>query len=230
MTTFQKTIKYAALGFAACLTIFVVTVIFDTLSNVFDGISNPDDYAVSDTYTYENIDSIDVELGLGSMIIRSEGDTFIVNANDALGLTIKERDGTLYIETGTSLWGSGSDCSIEVIVPADFVLTSLNLEVGAGKCTVDNIHTKNGDFEVGVGSLVGNGLTIEKGKIDSGIGAVELSFANNIETYSITLDKGLGSAKLNGSKYNEDKHKNSSAEYTLNIDCGIGDIDLDFAD
>ena len=231
MTTFQKTIKYAALTFAVCLAVFIITAIMDAVIMAIDGVSGTDGKSVTESHTYHDIHSIDVDMGLGDITIRSEGSEFIVNANDVWGFEIKENSGSLKIETGSHNFISGSsDSSLEIIVPKDYVLDSLTVEVGVGKCVIEDIDTVKADFDTGVGELNCTGLTAGKCKFDSGIGAVSVSFKGSISDYSIALDKGIGSATINGESYSESTHKNKGAKNTIDLDCGIGGIDIKFED
>lgn len=229
MSNWQKIIKYLALVFAVCLTVFIVTTIFDVAVEVIDGITGHGGKSVTDTYTYDNIKSLDVEMGLGDVVIRSQGDDFIVKVNEVLGFEIKEKSGDLKIETGSRSFGSnGENSSLEIIVPENCRLENFKVEIGAGTCTIDGISTENADFDTGAGKLICNNLDVNNCKTDSGVGSVTLSLTGSMEDYSIILDKGIGSADIDGESYSEDKHKNSRADRKLDIDCGIGSIEIDF--
>ncbi len=228
MTPFQKSIKYLALVFAVCLTVFIVSIIFDVAIEIVDNISGSGDKVVSSTTTYENIDSIDIDMGVGDVIIRVEGDEFVVIADEVLGFKAKEQNGKLKIETGSKTWGSKGDASLEIIIPENTTINEFDIEVGVGKCTISDLKAIKADFDMGVGNLEGNTLQVEDCKIDFGIGDVELDFIGNVEDYSIILDKGLGSAEINGEKYSESEFKNKSAKYKIDADCGLGAIAINF--
>ena len=229
MNNTQKTIKYIALAFAVCLTVFIITTIFDVVVGIIDGISGKDDKAVTASYTYDSITSLDVDMGLGDIVIRCEGNEFVVNANNVWGFEIKENNGKLTIETGSkSLFSDSEDSSLEIIVPKDLTLDKLKAEVGAGTCTIDSISADTTDFDTGAGELICHRLNTKNCKVDSGIGAVTMSFMGNVSLYSIVLDKGIGSAEINGESYNKSKHQNNDAERKIDVDCGIGGIELNF--
>lgn len=228
MTTFQKSIKYLTLVFAVCLTVFIVSIIFDVAIEIVDNFSGSGDKVVSSTTTYENIDSIKVDMGLGDVIVRVEGEELIIIANELLGFETKEQDGKLKIETGSKTWGSKGNASLEIIIPENSIIELLEIEVGVGKCTVSDLKAIKADFDMGVGNLEGSTLEIEDCKINFGIGDVELDFIGNVEDYSVILDKGLGSAKVSGEKYSESEFKNKSAKNKIDADCGVGAIEINF--
>lgn len=229
MTTFQKVTKYAAFTFAICLAVFIITVIAETAIGIISSITGADGKETTKTYTYDSIRSLDVEMGAGTLIIRAEGDSFIVKATNLLGFSEDEANGTLKIKSGsTNFFSGGSDSSLEIIVPKDFTLDKLDVELGAGECTVKNISAKNSEFDNGAGELTCSGFYSEKCKVDSGVGEVSMSFTGSTDDYSVILDKGLGGASVNGESYSKDRHKNSSAPNTIDVDCGIGDIEINF--
>lgn len=230
MTTFQKSVKYIALVFATCLAIFIITGVLDTVIRIVDGI-NDKDLSTTASYTYENISSLDIDMGVGNIIFRSEGTDFIVNANDVWGFEISESDGSLKIRSGSKNFLSGdSDSTLEIIVPKDCILEDLNIEVGVGECKIDGINTTHADLDSGVGEIICNGFSAKSCRVNAGVGDVEINFAESSDEYSILLDRGIGSAKINGETYSESRHKNSTAKRTIDLDCGIGEIELNFND
>ncbi len=247
MTTFQKIIKYIALVFAVSLTLFIVTTIFDVMLGVFEGISG-DRKRVSDTYEYDNITSLDAELSYGKMVIRSEGSQFIVNATDVPGLEIEQENGELKIETSGGIFFFGNnDCRLEIIVPEGTVLDDFDVETGAGECSISDISAKNfyvdtgagecsisdvvaknAEFDTGAGELSCKNLDAEYCKVDAGVGEVNMSFTGNSEDYSISIAKGLGDISVNGDDYSKSKHMNGNADRTVDIDMGVGEVEIEF--
>lgn len=63
--------------------------------------------------------------------------------------------------------------------------------------------------------------------MDYGIGSTELTLVGNREDYQIELDKGIGSATLEGEKM-KDEGVYGSGQNQLQIDGGIGKIRIEF--
>ncbi len=130
-----------------------------------------------------------------------------------------------------------------------FDLTSreLELDLGAGKSVINNLNVlNNATLDGGVGSIdinggVINNLKLEVGVgsvnlssiikgssyIDSGIGKLNLNILDSFSNYRVSLDKGIGSAKLNGNNM-EDNIVYGTGYNIININGGIGSIFVNF--
>lgn len=228
MTKNQKFIKYAAFTLAICLSIFIITSVFDIVTGIIDAISGNDDKIITESYSYDKLTSIDAEVGLGNLIISSEGDSFKVNVNKSIGLKINEDNGHLKLETGSGAFTVTDDSYVEIIVPMGFKLDELKAEVGAGTCTIKNLSVDNATLETGAGKLLCTGLDVTKCKIDSGVGAVDISLSGSSSDYSVIIDKGLGQATVDGENYDESKHANRFASKSIDIDAGVGEVKIGF--
>lgn len=104
------------------------------------------------------------------------------------------------------------------------VLDSTKIDTGAGDINIDNSNLNNLDIDLGVGytriyaSL--HGLT----KIDCGIGNLELSLFDDIDLYTIEIDKGLGKVKLDDKEVTTNPIGNG--ENKIKIDGGVGNINI----
>lgn len=228
MTTFQKTVKYIALGFAICLSVFIISTIAHVAIEIITGFADADEKAVSDTFTFEDVDSLDIEFGAGNLKIKSFGDEFKVEVNEMVGFSHKVEHGKLFIESGMGSVFDTGDAYIEITVPKDFILEDLNIELGAGNATLTDLSINKMDAEIGAGKLQGNGLSIEKTTIEVGAGKATLEYAGSLSDYSIELEKGVGKASVDGENYDADTHINKSAKNKIEGEVGVGKISLDF--
>ncbi len=123
----------------------------------------------------------------------------------------------------------------------------LSLEFGAGKVTVGSltavrsadIDTGAGDVTVSGGSLRDLNLDMGAGNvrlisrllgdadIDQGVGTMYIQLLGDRNTYTVDLDKGLGKAQLDGETVKRSQVI-GSGEIDVKIDCGIGDIQVEF--
>ena len=80
---------------------------------------------------------------------------------------------------------------------------------------------------MGVGKLSLTSKLTGNNKIDSGVGEMNLSLIGTLEDYKISLDKGIGNATINGDNM-KDNNTYGTGNSKLDIDGGIGSIDIDF--
>lgn len=125
----------------------------------------------------------------------------------------------------------------------------LNLDLGAGKVDINNLNVLNNtkidgkagelvinssnlnnlDLNMGIGKFKFTGKLSGKSEIDHGLGALSLNLLGNKEDYQIHLDKGLGSATLDNNNIKDDETIGNGIN-KIDIDGGIGSIDIDFID
>ena len=107
------------------------------------------------------------------------------------------------------------------------VLENAKIDGGAGETIIKSSSIHNLDLNVGVGKLSLDSKLTGNNKIDSGIGEMDLSLLGTLDDYCIILDKGLGSATINGKNMSDDTTY-GTGETKLDIDGGVGSIQIDF--
>lgn len=107
------------------------------------------------------------------------------------------------------------------------VLNDTEIDGGAGKITIKSGKINNLDLDMGVGSLTLTSRLTGNNHIDSGVGEIDLHLLGNLDNYRISLDKGLGSATLDGKSMSDDV-KYGTGNSKLDIDGGVGSINIDF--
>ena len=85
----------------------------------------------------------------------------------------------------------------------------------------------NLDLDMGVGKLSLTSKLTGNNKIDSGVGAIDLSLIGSLEDYKISLDKGIGKATISGEDMKDD-YTYGTGINKIDIDGGIGSINIDF--
>lgn len=123
----------------------------------------------------------------------------------------------------------------------------LDLDFGAGKTTIDNLMVENYakidggageisilngtindlDLDVGVGKFTLNSKLTGENKIDAGVGELNINLIGNIDDYKLSVEKGIGKAKLNGNNIKNEKIY-GNGKNTIDIDGGIGSININF--
>ena len=94
---------------------------------------------------------------------------------------------------------------------------------GSERCELANL-----DLDIGVGEAELKSRLTGSCSIDYGVGELELTLAGTQEDYCITLDKGVGTATLDGVKMTGGAVY-GDGETFIGIDGGIGEIRVGFA-
>lgn len=122
--------------------------------------------------------------------------------------------------------------------------------VGAGELHINGLTVnEKSTYNVGTGAmelraLTANNITVDggignteiEGKINGdntikcGIGHVGIELDGDREDYSYEIKSGIGEIDVDGDKYHSTSRRinNDNAENNFNLDCGIGNITVDF--
>lgn len=119
--------------------------------------------------------------------------------------------------------GAG-DTVIKNIVSKD-----AKIDTGAGKFTINSGKIRDLNFDIGVGETNITSKILGKSEIDTGIGEVKLKLIGSKETYKVKVSKGIGDVKVDN-KSVSDNEIIGDGENTIEINGGIGNIQVDFED
>lgn len=102
------------------------------------------------------------------------------------------------------------------------------IDGGAGNIKIDGTANRL-DLDLGIGKLELKAKLTGKNQINSGVGNSEITLIGSRSDYDIKVNKGIGSASIDNTP--SEKYTNSPSEDAadLHIDCGIGNVDIDFA-
>lgn len=109
------------------------------------------------------------------------------------------------------------------------VLNNLNIsnkaefECGAGKLEINNSRINNLKLDMGAGEVSVSGVLTGISEFDAGVGKLSIDLLDSIDNYSFTVDKGIGSIKLNNEDVSSDVTVGNGVN-TIDIDGGIGEI------
>lgn len=280
MTSFQKVIKYCAIGFALFLAVSIIYGIASAAIAFLGAVTGAPVFRDKDdkyglVEDYYNINSLDIDISSCKLTIQT-GETFRVEAKNVpkdFKAEVTE-DGVLKIRDDKSshfLWFSinNSNAKVDLYLPQDFIAKNAEIENGAGEIEIDKLRAEkliittgagrlkgrnivadesalieNGAgevvlkdvmledavFDCGVGRVSVTGQLLGENTIDCGIGEVDLELTGRIGDYDINIDKGLGSARINGEKYRQSFYQNSNANHSIDVDGGIGSISIDIVE
>lgn len=121
--------------------------------------------------------------------------------------------------------GAGElDCS-------GIVADSLKINVGAGEGKIRNSQFGNCDIEVGLGELDMENTTVNNMNVDCGMGEVKVELNNSYNDFDYTLKVGAGEIELGTEKYegiSNTVNISKNAGKTIDIDCGMGEVTIEF--
>lgn len=104
-----------------------------------------------------------------------------------------------------------------------------DIDGGAGELDIDGGKLCNLKLDMGVGKLTLKSRIEGESDLDYGVGKTDLILLGSLEDYQIEIDKGIGEAKLNGEKMNDDSVY-GSGENKIEIDGGVGEINIEFSE
>lgn len=224
------------IGFICCIAALCLGVTSEAVADYFprgigivkyvnnEGIAkepyNGSDIDVSETYT--GITDLDIELSAGTLQIM-ESDTQEVrfetsNIDSRLHLKYYVEDGELIVETRKNLAGlvnSPDIGTIYLFLPKDVTLDEVDIEVGAGGFYVDSIKANSLKVGVGAGEAVIDSFRALETEFQCGTGRMEASGDPGV---MMDVNCGIGEAEISLNGMKED--------YSYNLQCGIGDIQL----
>ncbi|NLC20195.1 MAG: DUF4097 domain-containing protein [Clostridiales bacterium] len=130
----------------------------------------------------------------------------------------------IYAEEGKFRVGAG-----ELDIQQLRITRRSEYEVGAGSMTIGNIAAHDAEVECGLGEIKIKGCLTGDNVIKCGIGRIELDLEGDERDYSYELSSGLGNVVIDKHSYSHvNKKIDNNADSMLVLECGIGNINVDF--
>lgn len=167
-----------------------------------------------------------------------------------------EEDGVLNITTNEKAWNwiyarnHANDAKIYIYIPEGYKLEEVEMNLNAGSIYIEDIHTEQLDIDVDAGevqvdSFVTNDLTMNcdvglieavgktlgDAELESGVGEIDFTAIGNETDYNYDLNCDIGSIVCGTREFTElgsEYHIDNQAEKTMSIDCGVGDVNVQF--
>lgn len=218
-----------------------------------EGVAEVDGETAS--YEFDNITALDIELPYDELILKetdSEKLTVSVTGKDTHLVKVSTEGTELNIE------GRGKPKSevrtVTVSYPEGKEFTEVSIEVDAGYAILEsNLNAGEFSASVGAGMLENNGtITARETEIEVGVGAAELmnldsdyieaecgvgtltfDVAGSKTDYAYRISCGVGSVILDEETFtglgSSKKIDNTGATRRMQLECGMGTIEVDFA-
>ena len=213
----------------------------------------------SDRQTFTGVRGIEADISAGEIeiISTSEGENGIIVQTENISEHLKLRcymDGDeLKIETRKKIAGinNGSVGKVQIFIPQDYMLEEVSFDVGAGKLYIEDVLTQylqvsvgageanidhfaaqEAELECGAGSITAVGLAAQEADIECGVGEITYTTAGEETDYNYEVSCGIGEVICGSNRFSglgREKSINNSAAKDMNIDCGIGNIKINFS-
>ena len=105
------------------------------------------------------------------------------------------------------------------------VTDKTKIDCGSGKFLLNNGNLSNLNLDAGLGDTILNTKIIGNSNIETDIGKLELNLIGSINDYELTIDKGVGSIKLNNESLKDKSVVGTGNNYLL-IEGGIGSTSI----
>ena len=209
--------------------------------------------------TFSGINKIDVEIsGVYLEIAESDSTSEVRLETSAVDSRLKllyyQEGDELKIETRKSrIWriNNGSYGQITLYLPqymmeeidismeagevyADMLQArELSVDIGAGEGMIEQFSAAEADLDCGAGTITATGTIEREMDVDCGIGSVNVTLDGAENLYNYELQCGIGEITVGESSYSgiaAEKKIRNNAHRTVNIDCGIGEVKVEFGD
>lgn len=186
--------------------------------------------------TADQIRKLDIDIGSGDVKIENgDQDKLIIKRKGNWEPVTLKSDGEIKIRQRSRhfqlFWFQATD-EITVILPKGVTFDEVSMDCGSGDIAADSLNiTDEFDIDCGSGDINLSTITAPKTEIDLGSGDVTLTMSGSEKDYNYDLDLGSGDVKIGDVLYEDDvKKHNTNALKWINIDCGSGDLTIDFDD
>lgn len=102
------------------------------------------------------------------------------------------------------------------------------IEAGVGDVHFEDISFRDMELNSGVGDTTLEGNILGKSDIKCGVGNIELRTELTMDEYDLEIETGLGDVYINGEKTSDINTDNKGAEHSLDIDGGVGEVEIEF--
>lgn len=162
--------------------------------------------------------------------VGQEGETLVL---ESIG-RVQDREITVSYPKKTEF----EDASVEVAAGTvnlddDFYAKKLKVSVAAGEFLNDGAVTaEKADISVGTGNVDLDNLNVQNLEADCGIGNIDLDINGKESDYDYEISCSAGEIDIGDSSYSgighEKKISNPGASGKMDLDCGVGNITVDF--
>lgn len=206
---------------------------------------------------YDDIHSMDIDLKAGEVEILTsyddyveieteniskklklncyrDGNTLVVDSTDNLNGVLNQNLGTvcIYLPEGLYLENVKINVGAGRLYIEDICTNDFSVDIGAGQAEIYSFHANEAVFNCGAGEIVAHGNVDKEIDIDCGLGNVSYYTEDREEDYNYKLNCGVGEISCGSNHYSgissEQKIDHHHASKEMDIDCGLGNVEIIF--
>lgn len=187
-----------------------------------------------ETYVFSDIETLKVDVKRSAIYVEESEDAKLrVAVNDISDhhpVKVKNSGNEVSIASESR---EDRDSEIYIYLPEDKKMKYIQINCGGSYMTLDDIKTQRLDVTLGAGELETDGsIEADLTNLSVGAGAIYATMEESKEDYNYSVTCGAGSVDIEGDDYSgiasEKKIENDNARYKLNVECGVGVVELDF--
>lgn len=185
------------------------------------------------TQDIEGVRNLEIEFGAGKLEISyTDVEKIQVKQEGVNKFECYVDDGTLHIEGNNNLLGNKSGGKIIIQIPKDTVFDEVEMEIGAGQATVKDLVANSVNIDVGAGEARLTGLDAKELEAHTGAGSIYAELVDSETDYSYDAECGVGQIVIGntsiGGLGNSKSVENAGAGKYMELDCGVGQIEVKF--
>lgn len=237
----------AAVGIICCIAALVMGVGIDEVTEQYYGPGVHEELS--------GVEALDIDV-TGNLVVGTHDQDYVLVETDSSSnrwqVSCQMEGNTLKIRTKIRwAWVGNYDFgAIHVLIPEDITLREADIEIGAGKADITDLNVKDLELEVGAGQGILRGfktdhLTVKcdvgnvqasgelngDAKVECGVGDVHLEFDGQEKDFDYQVKCDVGQVTVGNSSYSGLGNKrriSNDADKTLDVDCGVGKVSVDF--
>jgi len=215
--------------------------------------TEPSGEDASRVYELEHVNELEISLRYDELSMEPyEGKVVRVEISDDPEENVRVHTDEDGVEIESSSWADEYR-SIQVFYPKDSRFRKLDIEVDEGTVTLgaveadeldvsvgagtfdglEKIVAREAGFSVGAGALTVESLTADSVEGECGMGEMILTLDGAQTDWNAQLECGMGEIRLGEDSYSalgmEKKIRNEGAKKYLELECGMGAVEVDFA-
>lgn len=172
---------------------------------------------VQETFTAENIRSLEIEVGGCAFSLEESADgDFHVNVSGTNKVQCYVEENMLHVKAIVKTMVDNDPAASMVIqIPAGSSFEELDMEIGAGTMKLGNVTAREAELEVGAGQIIADSVQADRLKVKVSAGDAQV---NSIVVKELDAEVGMGNLYANGNVTGHGE-----------LECGMGNITLELS-
>ena len=233
MTSWQKGIKYGAITLAVFIILMIFSAIISLLLLFVPRNNNDNNYNNSYNESYQQIVDLEIDLDNATLEIKNGSEFKIETFDVSDNFKTYTTNNKLYIKEENFWFWNKTESRVTIYVPN--YLDNLDIDIDAGKLTIDNIQVKKLDLDTNNTDTNLNNVEALKANISTGVGRVDVTGANFND---LDLETGVGEVNWQGQITGKSSIETGIGNVYLNllggeesyqfrVDKGLGNVLID---